>query len=73
MIKYFCDYCGKETKSSFEYWPLNIGTNNKVFIDEETKTISYHKYELYQNRKIYICMDCAKSIIEAQNQLSKRK
>lgn len=73
MIKYFCDYCGKETKSTFEYLPLNISTSNRVFVDEESKTISYNKYELHQDRKIHICMKCAKSIIEVQDQLSKKE
>lgn len=73
MIKYFCDYCGKETKSTFEYLPLEISTSNKVFVDEESKTISYHKYELHQNRRTHICIKCAESIIEAQNQLSKKE
>ena len=73
MVKYFCDYCGKETESTFEYRPLSIDINNKVFVDEETKTISYHKYELLQIKKFHICMNCANSIIEVQNKLFKRE
>ena len=73
MIKYFCDYCGKETESTFEYLPLNIDKSNKMFVDEKSGTIEYHKYELYQDRTIHICIDCAKSIIEVQNQLSKKE
>lgn len=73
MVKYFCDYCGKETESTFEYFPLEIGTSNKAFVDEEHKTIKYYKYELYQNRRTHICIKCAESIIEAQNQLFKKE
>lgn len=73
MIKYFCDFCGKETKSTFEYLLLDIRRNYEAFIDEESKTISYHKYKLCQDKKIYICMNCAKAIMEVQDQLSKKE
>ena len=73
MVKYFCDFCGKETKSTFEYLLLDIRMNHEVFIDEEAKTISYQKYKLCQDKKIHICMNCAKTIMEVQDQLSKKE
>lgn len=81
MIKYYCDICEKELKTSDEHFvyilPQRVPYYTKAFYEQTAYTQIVCTYEQIEDKNLAVCPSCRKKISyalkEIKDEMAKKK